>query len=84
MKHHCDFCLGIQNGVKYECPLCGRKLVHCLPLREDIYSQAAEQRKRWPDIKLRQQEGWQEVEITRASRCGDHMRRREKEDGRET
>ena len=84
MKHHCDFCCGVQNGVKYACPVCGRTLIHSLPSREDIYAQAAEHRKRWPLVKLRQQEGWQELEITRASRFHDGMRRREKEDGRET
>ena len=80
----CDFCLGVQSGAKWRCPVCGRMLVHCLPTRDEIYRDAAAIRKRWTIHKLRDQEDYQEASIPEVHRGGDRMRRREMEDGGET
>ena len=45
----------------------------------EIYRQAAELRKHWPASRLRQQEGWQELEVVLAHQVTDHMVRRDGE-----
>lgn len=80
----CKFCQGVQQGDLHKCPECGRGLVHYLPVVSEVYAAAAAFRDHWPECRIRKCEGYQELEIAVAHRCGDGMRRRETEDGRET
>lgn len=83
-RKHCHHCAGVHSGYKSKCPVCGRKLIHRIPTLEEIYSEAEAIRADWASVRLQKCELYQELEIHTASRCGDGMRRRDKEDGRET
>lgn len=84
MSLPCNFCLGVQHGNRFTCPRCGRGLIHYLPLRAEIYEHAAKIRGDWSASRLRACEGYEEAAVTLARRVSDGMRRRDKEDGRET
>ncbi len=75
----CDHCRGIHEGCKATCPLCGRGLCHELPTKAEILAACVAIRRTWPPGKLRDQEGWQELEVPMAHQATDHMRRNDGE-----
>ncbi len=79
MSFVCDTC-GRRYARNYKhCPHCHAQRHHYEPSADEIAAACEAIRARWPLSRLRQQEGWQELEVAVARQVTDHMVRRDGE-----